>query len=534
MVKTTLHPKGESKNRTDEDKSENKNCGENKSCHEIEPSLKGLIPVDTFGGRVHVKWDREAVVTPFGQLAFFIEFLKTSGLYSDWVDECPMYFTSPNAPSKANILGTILLSVLAGHKRYSHITSIRCDGVTPNLLGMSKVASEDAVRRALLNNIEEVAGATWLKESLRKTYYPLLTEPWILDVDTTVKLLYGHQEGAVVGYNPRKPGRPSHTYHSYMIANIRLILDVEIKAGNENAAKYTAPELWDFLDSLPKTHRPKFLRGDSGFGTDAVMTEAENRGIPYLFKLKQTKNVQHLIKSCLLENDWESAGAGWKGIESTLLLYGWKHSRRVVVLKRELPKEVIAIKAEDAAEQMEINFADMKDDIKLYEYAVLVTSLEDEIMTLAQHYRDRADSENVFDELKNQWGWQGFTTQDLKRSQLMARSIRLIYNWWTLFVRLINPKKHTEAITSRPLLLHAVGKQTQHANQTLLAVSSGHGKYKHIHMCLARLAGFFKTLQANTEQLSAIDKWYRILSLAFVKYLHGRILIPPDLVIATA
>ena len=41
---------------------------------------------------------------------------------------------------------------------------------------------------------------------------PLLSEPWILDVDTTVKPLYGHQEGAVVGYNPKKPGRPSHCY----------------------------------------------------------------------------------------------------------------------------------------------------------------------------------------------------------------------------------------------------------------------------------------------------------------------------------
>ena len=40
----------------------------------------------------------------------------------------------------------------------------------------------------------------------------------------------------------------------------------------------------------------------------------------------------------------------------------------------------------------------------LYEYAVLVTSLDEEIFTLAQHYRDRGDAENNFDELKNQWG----------------------------------------------------------------------------------------------------------------------------------
>src|SRR5712691_10160888 len=71
--------------------------------------------VDTFGGMIHVKWDETAAVTPFGQLAFFIEFLKTAGLWDGWVNDCPVTYESPNAPSKADVLGTILLSVLAGH-----------------------------------------------------------------------------------------------------------------------------------------------------------------------------------------------------------------------------------------------------------------------------------------------------------------------------------------------------------------------------------------------------------------------------------
>jgi len=49
---------------------------------------------------------------------------------------------------------------------------------------------------------------------------------------------------------------------------------------------------------------------------------------------------------------------------------------------------------------------------------VLVTSLTDEVLSVAQHYRDRADIENVFDEMKNQWSWGGFTTQDIARCQL--------------------------------------------------------------------------------------------------------------------
>jgi len=48
------------------------------------------------------------------------------------------------------------------------------------------------------------------------------------------------------------------------------------------------------------------------------------------------------------------------------------------------------------------------------------------VISIAQHYRDRADSENVFDELKNQWGWGGFTTQDLKRCRLTVAATRII------------------------------------------------------------------------------------------------------------
>lgn len=80
----------------------------------------------------------------------------------------------------------------------------------------------------------------------------MLTIPWILDVDTTVKVLYGRQEGAVVGYNPKKSGRPSLTYHTFSMANLRLILDVEVQAGNEMSANYTSPDLCSFLSRIPK------------------------------------------------------------------------------------------------------------------------------------------------------------------------------------------------------------------------------------------------------------------------------------------
>jgi len=125
-----------------------------------------------------------------------------------------------------------------------------------------------------------------------------------------------------------------------------------------------------------------------------------------------------------------------------------------------------------------------------YEYAVLVTSMQDEVRTIAQHYRDRGDSENNFDELKNQWAWAGFTTHDRKRCQMMARITALVYNWWTIFMRLGIPDKHAEAVTSRPLALHGIARRTRHRNQTTVEITSMHSKAGLIAEALTRVSGF--------------------------------------------
>src|SRR3982750_2435780 len=57
---------------------------------------KGASAVDTFGGKVLVRWDPEAHVTGFGPAAYFIEFLKTNGLWESWVRDCPLQYKSAN------------------------------------------------------------------------------------------------------------------------------------------------------------------------------------------------------------------------------------------------------------------------------------------------------------------------------------------------------------------------------------------------------------------------------------------------------
>ena len=51
--------------------------------------LASAMEVETYGGKIHVEWDPTAAVTPIGQLAFFIEFLKLGGRFDRWVNDCP-------------------------------------------------------------------------------------------------------------------------------------------------------------------------------------------------------------------------------------------------------------------------------------------------------------------------------------------------------------------------------------------------------------------------------------------------------------
>ena len=103
---------------------------------------------------------------------------------------------------------------------------------------------------------------------------------------------------------------------------------------------------------------PSLLRGDSGFGTEAVMRKAEQRGLPDPFKLRLTANVPKLIKKTFSKDDWTNAGQGWQGREDTLRLEGWSRQRQVVILRRRL-KEGLAVSGRDEAGQLALGFAEI-------------------------------------------------------------------------------------------------------------------------------------------------------------------------------
>jgi Transposase DDE domain group 1 len=238
-------------------------------------------------------------------------------------------------------------------------------------------------------------------------------------MDSTVKTLYGHQEGAEVGYNPHKPGRPSHACHTYMLSSLRRALRVDVLPGDGYNVANATDGLWALLDHLGPARRPALLRGDKLWGIERVMARAEQNDPAYLFRLRMTANVKRSLERAMQQSDWADAGQGWQGKETTRRLVGWSRQRRTILLRRKSGRD-LAITSHGNPAQPRLGFAEVGPEKELWEYAALVTSLDSAILTLGQLYRDRADCENVFDELKNQGGWGGFTTQDLTRGRLLA------------------------------------------------------------------------------------------------------------------
>ncbi len=395
---------------------------------------------------------------------------------------------------------------------------VRWDEAAAQALGMNKVVSEDALRRAL-QRIDEAASAAWLRPSLQHSVREALERAWVLDIDASIKPLYGRQEGAEIGYNPSKPMRPSHVLHTFLVANLRLVLNVQVSSGKQHTSVHAKTALGQLLDELGD-RRPALVRSDSGYGNEGILTELESRDQPYLLRLRQTKNVQRLVAQQFARHDWSRPDSqGCQMVEAQLQLHGWSKKRRVIIVRQRIRGGIARERRVDG-KQLRLDLAgpSVHQSHRLWEYAVPVTDVAYPLEAMAQLYRDRADAENAFDELKNQWALGGFTTHDLNRCQTVARTCALVYNGWSWYCRAAHPSGRLEAITSRPLLLAAVGKAASHANQRTLCLTPLHGRAEVLKRLIANIGAALRHVRATAEQFKDLDRWGRLL-----RYISDRI-----------
>lgn len=309
-----------------------------------------------------------------------------------------------------------------------------------------------------------------------------------------------------------------------------------MQSGKSHSAANSLPGLIALICGLPKEQRPQLVRGDCAFGNEVVMRQLEDIEQPYLFKLKQTSNVKRLIERQWRQRAWCDVGQGWQACDDRLKLTGWTEARRVIVMRRAVkgnlvaetakPKRADAKSAKQGKQmppQTSLQFVDENAPIKVWEYAVLVTNASYDVVHMGQLYRDRADCENGFDELKNQWGWGGYSTQDIERCNLSARAVALIYNWWSWYVRLAHSKGRLEAITSRPLLLAAVGRMTEHGGQRRVLLSITHAAATHVKALVANVRAGLQHIRATAPQLHSVQRWT-----ALVDYIVEKIIAAKD------
>ena len=426
---------------------------------EVHPWGEGDFSFPTAGGQVRLSVTDDAL-TPFGGLVPWAAYTKHLGIVEELAAGCPVTRTSGNAAPVYDVIQSFMLTALTDGTRFSHIERLREDPTIPELFGMESVVSDDTVRR-LFETIDPVVGAEWVARHA-KPMWGALPDRIIMDWDSTVQTKYGHQQGAEVGYNPSKPGRRSFHPLLGVVARTRLCPAYRFRPGDTVTATQWQKAMEDAQRWLGD--RQVWLnRGDLGLGQDPVMTWHETvAGRPcFLFKLKLTSKVRAALHQ-VPAADWQgptTVGA-WQVAEGKLQLTGWRHSRRVVFarcLQGVVPSE-------KSGEFWDRN---------KHEFAVYVTNLplEFNAWQIQQLYRDRADTENVFDELKNQWGFSGFCAKARPITELAARLLLMVYNLWVLFVRFIVPHKHTEAKRGRRWFLLIAGRLVQSGRQKELQIS---------------------------------------------------------------
>ncbi len=435
------------------------------------------------------------------------------------VQDCPLHYGSPNASRPRDVLGTLMLGILAGSKRYAHIAGVCGDAMAAKTLGLRGMVSEDSVRRALAAMVPP-ASEPWMRSALMSSVCEALDRPWILDMDATIKPLYGRQEGAEVGCNPHKPGRPSRVLHIFWVGNLRLVLDAVLDSGKQHTSGQAKAAMAWLLDELGDK-APALVRGDCGYGNEDIIDGCEQRDLRYLLRLRKTANVKRLIERLFRREDWTcatEASQGWQAIEDELRLSGWSRARRVVVMRRRIKNDIALTGKKrgrnDNNEQLVLALPhdEVQDNAQVWEYTVLATNASYDIAAIGQLYRDRCDCENGFDELKNQWGWGGFTTQDMHRSQVTARAVALVYNWCRWYVRAATPQARREALTSRPLPLAVVGRAANSGNQATLYLTPMHAEASLIKSMIANVYAAIQHVKAAAEQLPKLDRWRALLA----------------------
>ena len=383
------------------------------------------IFVTTLFGKTRAKLtETPRAVTPFGGLVSFIEFLGQIGYAQRVEQHLPWQLSSPNAIPLAHTLTAFCIGVVAGARRFAHTELVRADRALHALLGLDRWPGADTVR-GLFHRFSQAS----IQSFWRPLWVWMLglvrcpTEGFSLDLDSTVFQRAGHQQGALKGYNPRRPGRRSHHPLLAVLAEVPLVLHGWLRSGNAGAARGVVAFLSEALQLLPVGLTVRCVRADSGFFEDPLLTFLEERNLPYLVVVRLTVRLKR--QAAAIRN-WEPVDAYYSVGEFKAQLQGWSTERRFIVVREQQrdDKEAVGRKLID---------------VPGYTFRIWVTNRSESVLALWRDYNGRATVEQRIEELKNDLGADDFCTQNFWATESAFLAVVFTFNLLSLYQQLSTP-----------------------------------------------------------------------------------------------
>lgn len=363
-------------------------------------------------------------------------------------------------PSCAN-LHRILISVAAGARRFAQTSWLRGDGALHGLLGSDRFPSDDTIRNLFLRfGMGQVQRffepmTEWMMERL-----PERAEGHSLDLDSTVFQRHGQQqEGALKGYNPRRPGRVTHHPLLAVLAESHFVMHGWLRSGNSGTGRGVteflkeAPALWGGRGML------RTVRADAGFFDKDLFTFLEERGLAYIVVARFTKSVKREVTRIV---NWRALDENYAVGECEIKLMGWDKPRRFVAVREQI---------RDAKASVGKKLIDLPE----YTFRVLVTSMPGPPEEVWRDYHHRADMENRIAELKHDLGADRFCLRDFDATDAVFRSVLLLFNLLSEFRRVSGLAQHKEPATLRSQVFLCGAELTHVAGEIILSLSTSWG-----------------------------------------------------------
>jgi hypothetical protein len=316
----------------------------------------------------------------------------------------------------ADLFLALIFAVIVGLRRINKTQLLQYNGAFLDLLGLERFPDQTTLRRFLQRlGPQTIRQLVSLHDWLRTQFFSRPKPPagLIFDLDSVVLTLYGHQQGAHVGYNPKKKGRRSYHPALCFEAYRQEFWHGSLRPGDTSANSGVVFFLQRCLAKVPPgMPRARIrVRADSGFFAGKLIALLERLNLGYVVVAKNygpIKKRAREAKFSMLKN-------GFGVAEFHYQPHGWPKARRFVVMRRPIPDDPVE------AKQLTL-FKDRR-----YAYSVMVTNLKLAPWRIWRFYQPRATIEKNIRELLYDmpFGKDSFWRLGGQRGFLSYRAFRL-------------------------------------------------------------------------------------------------------------